>query len=264
MPSPKQSEVQRLHRSVSERETRYLQVVNDRLPSGIANLIENNFFTSTALYTFLLLLSFVLSVFSKTAETDVVAEYKQLASQAKQDFSEEKEELNKHFSKVLEETKAKAAEQLEQAQGLVKSSSSELQAKIAQAKADTEAKVQELEKEIVRLKADSESKVQDSEKEIVRLKDDLLNSKDEHEKYIKTAKKFVDDSHVQISDLHYQIAEKDKKIHALESVEAHLNQELAKEKEMHETSKEALHDAVDKLIHAKQQFTNNTSKKAVA
>ncbi|CCG83279.1 protein of unknown function [Taphrina deformans PYCC 5710] len=246
MPSPKQSEVQRLHKSVSEREARYLQVVNDRLPSSIANLIENNFFTSTALYTFLLVLSFVLSVFSKTAETDVAAEYKQLASQAKQDFSDEKEELNKHFSRVLEETKAKAAEELEKAQSLVQSSTSELQAKVAEARAE------------------SETKIKDLEKEIIELKDDLLNRKDEHEKYIKTAKKFVDDSHVQISDLHYQIAEKDKKIHALESVEIHLNQELAKEKEMHESSKEALHDAVDKLIHAKQQFTNSTSKKEVA
>lgn len=246
MSSSKHSEVQRLHRAVSQRETRYLQVINDRLPGRLASLIENNFFTSIALYTVLLVISFFLSIIKKTSETDVAQETKKLASEAKQNFDEEKKVLNEHFEKVLEETKSKASDEAEQAKELASTTTKELQAKAEAAKEEADQRIHKL-----------EAHVGQTERE-------LANKQQESQEQERATKKAADEFHVQISDLHYQIAEKDKRIRALESVESRLEAELRKEKELHETSKEALHDAVEKLIHAKQQFTNVSNRTGVA
>jgi len=98
-------------------------------------------------------------------------------------------------------------------------------------------------------------------KELVRAQDEITNQKADYASFNAAAKKSADESHVVISDLHYQIAEKDKKIRALESLQSHLEADLAKEKEMHESSKDGLHDAIEKLVEAKKHFTNGSSRK---
>lgn len=234
-----QSRLQKLHQSVTQRETQYLQILDNHLPKRVSSLLENNFFTSVPLYTFLLAISLVSSILIKASETDLGKEAKKIASEAKKNFLEEKEELNKHFAKVLEDAKAEAQKKVDEAQNVASKASDEMKAALEQAKDD----------------------LKESKKELVRAQDEILNRKAEHAKFMESAKKATEDSHVHVSDLHYQIAEKDKKIRALESVQHHLEADLAKEKELHESSKEGLHEAIEKLMEAKKQFANGSPKK---
>lgn len=216
--------VQALQKSVSQREQQYIQILNGHLPSRLTNVLENNFFTSVALYLFFFTLALVTSIFSKAQSTELGSDAKQLVSQAKNAFQEEKTELNRHFSTLIEQTKAESQKRIDAVKQELEKDASAVQAQLAEAK-----------------------------KELVRVQDELLNRKAEYEQSLQSAKKTADDSFVQVSDLHYQIAEKDKRLHALESSEKHLEAELAKEREMHESSRAALHDAVQKLIELKKQ-----------
>lgn len=229
--------VQKLQKSVYSREQRYLQVINNNLPPNLTKVIENNLFTSIYLYTILFLLAITTAIFSRASETDLGQEAKGLAVRAKEVFQEEKAELNQHFKKVLDEANAK----------------------LEATKKDAEQKFEEYKKQAEVAAEKAQAELTETKKELVRAQDALLDAKAEHEKSIKSAQAVTDSSHVQVSDLHYQIAEKDKRIHALESVERHLQAELDKEKELHESSKEGLHDAIGKLMEARKQFSASKS-----
>lgn len=223
------SNLQGLQQSVNQRQRQYLQVFNDHLPQRLARTFENNFFTSIVLYFTILSLALLSSVFAKASDTDLAKEGKQVAAQAKQTFVEEKNELNRHFSTLLEQTKAEGSDKVAKAKLAAEEAMEKVQTQLAEAK-----------------------------KDLVRYEDEIMNIKASHAEQLKRAKKAVEDSTVHVSDLHYQIAEKEKKIHALESVTRRFEQELEHEKKMHEASKEGLHDAMQRLIESKKQQTSHS------
>lgn len=213
-----------IQKTVTQRQVQYLEVVNGRLPQRLAHTIENNLFTSVLLYVSLLSLALVSSVFSKARDTNVTEAATKVASEAKDAFLEEKQQLHQHFTRLLKQTNTEFQEKA---------------AKAKKAADEATAKVQEA--------------LTHTEKELVRSQDEIINLKASHAEHLKLAKQKVEDGKVRVSDLHYQVAEKDKQIHALEAAVAHVEGEMKHEKEMHEASKEGLHEAMERLMDMKKQ-----------
>lgn len=124
----------------------------------------------------------------------------------------------------------------------MKQTSVEAQEKAAKIKAVTDSAAAEVQHQLRTVKQD-----------LVRAQDEITNLKASHAEHLKLAKHKVEQGGLQVSALHYQMAEKDKKIHALESVVKRAETELEHEKEMHEASKGGLHEAMERLMDMKRQ-----------
>lgn len=172
---------------------------------------------------------------------------------------EEKKELLAQLDAAKSKTEVIVKEKVEEMSSKVDQRKNELEAKIEKERKQI---LQSAKQEVVTVKAELESIKKEHlsskdhsktlQKEVKTLKSELNDSK-EKLKLSQDAKQTNETLTLQLADAHLESASHQKELNALNSYKRHLEDDLIKEKEMHEASRDALHDAVSKLVEEKKK-----------
>ncbi|ORY83025.1 hypothetical protein BCR37DRAFT_392386 [Protomyces lactucae-debilis] len=222
-----------LHDAATARQDRYLEIVSRRAPQPLASLLVDNFFFSTALYTLILFVSLLSAVLSKAKATDIGKQAQQVVNAGKK--------------------------QVEGVQSTLSKEKEKLERKVKDAQASWQEEQEELKRHFQTLMTEAEDKAHAMQgaldKKIAQQAQELKQARAEIEQAKKeNAGETSDMADTEtLQHAHSEVAAKEKQIHALELVQKRMDRELEHEKEMHESSKLALHDAVEKLLALKKE-----------